>query len=223
MKRASPLAIALLILVGPLLLLTASRATAETPAASDFVASWTRYDLPVVEGIAERSWTFGPAPFSEVVEIPAAEHSSERRSAQYFDKGRIEEIDEIESEADAGAVRFSTLVSDLVAGRTLLGDGQYSDLDPIDIAVAGDADDPEAVDLRDDRRSGEQPPFNEGETLTTRVDGSRKRPGRSWPGPTSGSRPVFSSPETDHRIASVFWEFMTSSGTIWTDLQFETS
>ncbi|MEO7909056.1 MAG: hypothetical protein ABIV47_05345, partial [Roseiflexaceae bacterium] len=74
-------------------------ATQQTFAAPDpgatFQSVWARYDRPVANQRAGRSWTWGPAPISTLLHedfspSPQPPLPDGKRTVQYFDKGRME-------------------------------------------------------------------------------------------------------------------------------------
>src|SRR5690606_35166227 len=68
----------------------ATSALAATPANQHFMRVWQRTDLPVVEGISNRTWMWGPKANTEALSEPYAESPGGQRTVQYFDKARME-------------------------------------------------------------------------------------------------------------------------------------
>ncbi len=77
---------------GYVLLTTALIVTLAAPALAAttpvFQRTWNRQDLPVEQGIANRSWTWGPALISAVLNEPYYNAPGNQRQAQFFDKSR---------------------------------------------------------------------------------------------------------------------------------------
>lgn len=86
-----------------------------------FAERWQLYDQPVAAGLADRSWTWGPYPRTEVVQeryYVAESDEWRERSVQYFDKGRMEINN---PEADPAALWYVTsgrLPVDLMLAKT---------------------------------------------------------------------------------------------------------
>src|SRR5262245_57227285 len=55
-----------------------------------FARVWDRQDRPVAEQVTDRSWTWGPAPISDLVRENYVEAPEGKRVVQYFDKSRME-------------------------------------------------------------------------------------------------------------------------------------
>jgi hypothetical protein len=75
------------------LLLLAQPAFAAPAAGEVFAQRWQHYDQAVAARQAERSWTWGPYPYSEVMSeryYVAESNEWRERTVQYFDKGRME-------------------------------------------------------------------------------------------------------------------------------------
>jgi hypothetical protein len=58
-----------------------------------FRRTWQRQDLPVVEQVSGRSWTWGPAPISDLLRETLVDSPEGTRAVQYFDKSRMEDND----------------------------------------------------------------------------------------------------------------------------------
>jgi hypothetical protein len=107
------------------------------------------------------------------------------------------------------------LATEMITGRMQIGDNEHIDWGPADVYIAGDHDGG-APTYADFVPLMEVPPLSEGETIiqTLSSDG------------TQGQDPFLEAygvtaqeyvPDTDHRVASVFWNFMTSQGPIIDD------
>ena len=73
-----------------LLAATIAPAAAVIEAEEAFYNTWARTDMPVDSGMVDRTWMWGPAPNTEVLAEPYAEHPIGERPVQYFDKSRME-------------------------------------------------------------------------------------------------------------------------------------
>jgi hypothetical protein len=149
---------------------------------------------------------------------PYAEAPSGQRAVRYYDKSRMELTDPT---ADPSAPWFVTnglLVRDLVTGQRQVGDGEFEQRAPASIPVAGDADDgaiPTYAALQSLLGAGPAPA---GAPITERLsaDGAKAEDAAlSSYGVTAGT--LVSEPGIEHRVASVFWQFMNSSGLVIED------
>ena len=144
---------------------------------------------------------------------PYVESPNGQRTVQYFDKTRMEITHPDGDRSSIWYVTNGLLAEELITGRLQLGDNTFEQHDPAQVNVAGDANDPngptyatfntlmgygaipngwmitQTVD-----RAG-----NVGATPASRATTSRRRRGRT----------------TNHNVASVFWDFMNSSGTVF--------
>lgn len=103
-----------------------------------FARVWVRQDKAVVEQVSGRSWTWGPAPISEVRREAFAEGVEGQRTVQYFDKSRMEINDPT---ADPNATWYVTnglLPIELMTGRIQTGFSQFEFHGPARIAAIGD-------------------------------------------------------------------------------------
>jgi hypothetical protein len=194
--------------------------TATPFSAPAFESLWSRTDQPVADQQADRTWSWGSAPF-----VPArfefyAQSPDNQRQVLYFDKSRMEIS---HPEADPASIWYVTnglLVIEMMTGQIQVGDAQYQPGAAAEVNVAGDLDDPRGVTyatlagLRDASAHPE-------DSLITSVltsDGSLSDD------PSLADHEVSAgplAPETGHRTASVFWEFMNSQGTILEDGAFQ--
>jgi hypothetical protein len=137
---------------------------------------------------------------------------------QYFDKARMELTNPDTDPSSIWYVTNGLLVVELVTGRMQIGDVGFQLRRPAQVNVAGDPDDPDGPtyatfgSLRDD------PPQPDGAVIIDRLarDGSVvAEPSLAAFGVTAEQR--VQAPGLDHRVASVFWEFMHASGMVWDD------
>ncbi|MFP4440138.1 MAG: hypothetical protein ACLFVO_23130 [Chloroflexaceae bacterium] len=131
-----------LVMIITTLFITALIVTLATPALAAttpaFQRVWNRQDLPVEQGVATRSWSWGPAPISAVLNEPYYNAPGNQRQVQYFDKSRMEIND---PSADATANWYVTnglLPVELITGRLQLGHATFADLEPAAISAIGD-------------------------------------------------------------------------------------
>ncbi|RIK43187.1 MAG: hypothetical protein DCC58_09960 [Chloroflexi bacterium] len=187
------------------------------PAANDaFNATWARSDKPVADGVANRTWLWGPGPINNIEVEPYAESPGGMREVRYYDKARMEVTHPDGDPSNPWYVTNGLLVWELIHGKVQLGDYTFEERAPAEINVAGDLDAPNAPTYATMQLLLYVPAFNAGETLIYRID----RDGEITQDPTLaayGATTAFhvQQPGLDHQVASPFWEFMNSSGTIW--------
>jgi len=105
-----------------------------------FARVWDRQDRAVAEQVSDRSWTWGPAPISELTRENYVEAPEGRRAVQYFDKSRMEINDPT---ADPNATWYVTnglLPIELMTGRMQVGNNQFEFRGPARISAIGDPD-----------------------------------------------------------------------------------
>lgn len=186
---------------------------------------WNRLDLPVRAGEVDRTWLWGPAPITEALEEPYVDAPGGVRTVQYFDKSRMEIND---PDADANANWYVTtglLVVEMVYGHYQVGDNEVDDSPtPADrpiLDVVGDEVVPTYAEIQSTGLDIAEP-IPEGNSITqTIVDGSVVSQ-EEFQEYNVVSEVIVENGSTEHAIASVFWEFMTSEGVIWQDGDFLT-
>lgn len=104
----------------------------------EFLALWELSDGDVADGMASRTWLWGPPVPSGALREPYAEASGGERLVEYFDKGRMEINDENRDPTDPWYVTSGLLTVELVTGRMQVGNEVFEDLEPAQIPVAGD-------------------------------------------------------------------------------------
>jgi hypothetical protein len=191
-------------------------------ASEHFYDRWARTDLPVEQGIVARTWMWGPEPYTEGMFEPYADSPDGERLVQYFDKSRMEITYPNRPDDNLWYVTNGLLVVEMVDGRIQVGDDDFVDSTPAQIPIAGDPNDafgPTYADINDYGLRGE-PATTVGTTLDmTLQNGSVVQDGGyAGYGVTAGYRVTV--PNIDHTVASVFWGFMNSSGTVFVDGQY---
>lgn len=196
------LLIAALVVSGSILRGDPVQHVSEEPA---FDATWARTDLPVSDGVEARTWFWGPAANSDLMEEPNELAPHGVQTVQYFDKARMELPDPDADPKSPGYVLAGLLVSELVSNS---GMGAAS------ITVAGDLGDPDGVTYATIGTLVDARAIDSGTTLASRID-SDGTVTEDESLAEFGVTAEYYIVETDHTIASVFWEFLNSSGTVW--------
>ena len=187
-----------------------------------FERTWNRTDKPVEDGQAVRTWVYGSlvseGEMEEYAESPGGE-----RQVQYFDKARMEITHPDAVDDGLWYVTTGLLVVEMMTGQLQIGDATFAEREPADIPVAGDPDDadsPTYADLADLR---DEPAAADGAALTQMLHTGghiMDDPSLAVHGVTAAQRVTV--PGIDHQIASVFWDYMNSSGIVWEDDAFAT-
>ena len=179
----------------------------------NFERTWSRTDLPVATGEVDRTWMWGPEGHTEAFLEPYLDAPGEERLVQYMDKSRMEDN---AYRADAPwDVTNGLLATELITGRIQLGDQTFEQHTPANVHFAGDPhpDSPTYAMMTD---LLDVEPLPADETIVQTIDGDGNvgtNPDLSTYGVTAYNYVI----ETDHMVASVFWDFMTSSGTVYED------
>ncbi|MEX1158705.1 MAG: hypothetical protein WEC79_07240, partial [Thermomicrobiales bacterium] len=116
-------------------------ALANAPGNDAFQSVWARTDKPVFDGLAIRSWLWGPVANSGVLREPYAESPDGMRDVQYFDKSRMEITHPEALNDGVWYVTNGLLVNELVSGAMQTGDARFEEGEPASVNVAGDPDD----------------------------------------------------------------------------------
>jgi spore germination protein GerM len=184
-----------------------------------FETRWARTDLPVEQGEISRTWMWGPKPYTEGMMEDYADSPGGERLVQYFDKSRME-INHPDSPDDSvWYVTNGLLVVEMVDGRMQVGDEEFVDAAPAQVQIAGDPNVVDAPTYADINSYGLRglPASGIGAVIDqTLVDGEIVQDPRfAEYGVTAAYR--VSVPNVDHTVASVFWDFMNSAGTVYVD------
>jgi hypothetical protein len=186
-----------------------------TPIATGaFAGTWARTDRPVLEGVAHRTWIWGPGPFTGPIGEPYAEAPGGVRLVQYFDKTRMELTDPAADPRSPWYVTNGLLAKELVTGQLQLGQDTFEPHPPAAVNIAGDADDPDGPTYASFSGLLGAPPLLTGQVIAQTVD----RAGSVGENPELAAYGVTAAafvPETNHTVASVFWEFMNSAGPVY--------
>jgi hypothetical protein len=205
------LALAAMLLAPALAALPVRPAAAATGFANQaFQTAWTRTDLPVEDLSVKRSWVWGPQPLNTLQE-PYVQSPNQTRQVQYFDKSRME----INNPA-TNVVTNGLLATELIRGRLQFGDAydaEGEERGPARVNVAGDDDDTSGPQYASFTRHLKEAPLPEGAPVTQTID----REGDIGDDASKAARGVTAGvyvPETNGRVASVFWDYLQTTGPV---------
>lgn len=187
-------------------------AMAEDPANDEFERTWERTDRPVATSDVSRTWAWGPSGFTPDCMEPYYTSTAGEREVQYFDKSRMEITDPLADSNSDWYVTQGLLATEMITGRMQIGDHEYLDWRPADVHIAGDAGGG-APSYSDFAGLMDAAALGQGEAITQTMDST----GSVGDDPSLADYGVTAEEyvdDTDHRIASVFWDFMNSQGPI---------
>ncbi|TVR74443.1 MAG: hypothetical protein EA415_05690 [Sphaerobacteraceae bacterium] len=181
----------------------------------EFYDVWARTDRPVQEGATQRTWMWGPGANTPLIQEPYVEAGDNQlRDVQYTDKSRMEMP---WNDADPESPWFITqglLAYEMMTGQVQVGDELFVPAFPAEIQVAGD---PGSAGPTYATMAGvmDHDPRSEGNEIVDviTVDGYIFQ--NENLGPAFGVTDDYWVQETGFYVASVFWDFMQSTGTIW--------
>jgi hypothetical protein len=214
-RRGGAILIAIALLVSSII-----PAMAVIEAEEAFLNTWYRTDYPVQVTDLDRTWMWGPAPATTILGEEYDEHPIQMRPVQYWDKSRMEVNNPNTDPNDLWYVTNGLLAKELMTGRMQFGHARHVQFEPADVHIAGDPD-------------AGGPTY---ETFGSLMDVRSVPPGSTIPAvPITqtvdadgviGEEEALAeyevlvahyAPETDHVIASVFWDFMNASGPVAPD------
>ncbi|CAN5661375.1 hypothetical protein BH23CHL2_BH23CHL2_20710 [soil metagenome] len=198
------------------LILASSTALAAPPANRYFDNTWQRTDRPVAEQQVSRTWMWGPDALTGPLNEPYTDAPGLFRTVQYFDKSRMEITYPADDPNSIWYVTNGLLAQELITGRMQFGDAAIEHYEPAEINVAGDSDDPDGPTYASFQRIGTPPLGFSEDPRITRIS----RDGTLTDDPSLAEYDIYSNYyviETNHRVAEPFWEFMNSSGPVYSD------
>ncbi|HEX5165534.1 MAG TPA: S8 family serine peptidase [Thermomicrobiales bacterium] len=207
--------------------LTIDDDTPQVPNAVDypeFLRTWQRTDEPVKQLVAQRTWMWGDGQASDAMVEAYADAPGGYRSVKYFDKSRMEVNDPNEDNTQSWYVTNGLLSKELITGQMQMGDDAFVDHGPAEVPVAGDPNDANGPTYATFTDLLDAAPAQSGSMLTQRIDRNgtvTDDPSLAQYGVTAAS--LVEVPGIRHQVASPFWEFMNSTGTIYANGQYLTS
>jgi len=170
-----------------------------------YTSTYNRYDGPVLSGAVKRGFIWGPQVNSNRVEA-YADAPGGQRQVWYFDKGRLEL-----NNPQTAQITSGLLVNELVTGQIQTGDAARETRAPAAVAVAGDAGAPGAITYATLNGVRSAAPRAVGSPITEQL-----QPNGSVSIVTSGDATGVTTAafikETNHAVASVFWQYLNSTG-----------
>lgn len=174
--------------------------------------NWFVSDSPVASGAVSRTWLWGINPHAHEYESYAdAQHGT--RLVYYFDKSRMEVTDPLHDRADRWYVTNGLLVTELITGNLQLGDTQFEARAAANVNVAGDPDDDQGPTYASFTNLLHMPAIAQDNAALLTIDRSGRVDANSRYG-DYGVTAAYYVPETGHRVASVFWDYLNSAGLI---------
>ena len=195
------------------------------PAAASFADPafervWGRTDYLVAIGQVARSWYWGPAPNSALVE-PYAEGPGRVHQVQYFDKSRMEINNPSGDPNSKWYVTNGLLTIELISGRIQVGNTQWVAKagGPAPIPLASDTDDPNAPTYASFANLANTPlgDHRVGDRTDQPVLEAVTRAGQVVAAPEKATYNVYYrhyEPATGHNIPTVFWDFLNAPGPV---------
>lgn len=187
-------------------------ASAAPRRADSFQQAWARTDEPVAKGAVNRTWMWGPEPLIDPLLERYAQSPGGWREVQYFDKTRMEINNPLADESDGWYVTNGLLAKELITGSLQIGDTTFEQHAPANVNIAGDLDSA-APTYAAFRPLMSARPLREGEPIVGFIDST----GRVNDDAGLASFGVVAARYvqlTNHTVASVFWDFMNSTGLV---------
>jgi Tol biopolymer transport system component len=171
--------------------------------------TWAREDRPVAAG-ESRTWLWGPGHFDVRVE-EYDEAPDGFRAVRYLDKSRMEITNPQGDRGSRWYVTNGLLVVELITGRLQVGDDRFVERAPANVPVAGDANDPHGPTYATLGSVLNAPPLEVGQEVRATINRNGQI-GADGPGGVTAAHYV---PQTNHTVASVFWDYLNSTGPVW--------
>ncbi len=181
-----------------------------------FTRTWQRTDEPVRQLAVTRTWMWGNEPFTGALTEAYAEAPGHERTVQYYDKSRMEITNPGGDAQQLWYVTNGLLVRELITGQMQVGDAQFEPHTPAEVNAAGDPGGTTGPTYASFAGLLDAAPLDEGAAIVQQLD----RAGNVTSDDQLASYGVTAAfhvqePGLDHRVASVFWDFMNSEGLIY--------
>ncbi len=196
-----------------------ARSPAQLDPAEAFDRTWSRTDLAVSQGVTSRTWMWGPQANTTIGQESYAEGAGGLRTVVYYDKSRMEITNPDGDSSSPWYVTNGLLALELMTGAMQYGNDSFQQYAPAEVNVAGDADDSYGPTYASLSGVMDEAPRATGEVITEWIgrSGSIYNEGDLA---TYGVTASYFEPVTNHTVASVFWDFMNSSGLVWENGQY---
>jgi hypothetical protein len=189
------------------------------PFANDaFYKNWERTDRPVLEGEADWTWIWGPKPFTDPMIEEYEDSPSGMRLVQYFDKSR-KEINHPDADRDElWYVTNGLLVIEMVEEKIQIS---YEDWmpwpEPADQNIVGDPDDEDGITYADIKELDlrDKPALEEGTLIKQTIVNGEVVEDEDFAEYEVTAERRYTVDGIDHTVASVFWDFMNATGTVY--------
>ena len=181
-----------------------------------FQSTWSYNDQVVANQTVNRTWMWGPQPNGDAIVEPYWDSTAGWRLVQYFDKTRMEITHPNGDQSSIWYVTNGLLAKELITGNMQIGDDKFVQYAPAQVNVAGDANDPNGPTYATFNALMGFAALPNGLTITQTVDRSGSVSDDNSLASYGVTALDVGSP-TNHSVASVFWDFMTSSGPVETD------
>ncbi len=170
-----------------------------------YADTYNQYDGPVLSGAVKRGFIWGPQVNSVRTE-PYTDAPGGQRQVWYFDKGRLELTN-----PQTGQITSGLLVNELVTGQVQMGDATRETRAPAQVSVAGDPGALSAITYATMNGVRAASPRTIGSPITDQLQSD----GTVRPATSSDATGVTTANfirETNHTVASVFSQYLTSTG-----------
>lgn len=185
-----------------------------------FANVWQTADQPVDSQAAHRTWLWGPYAFA-VDQEPYSQTAHGDRLVAYFDKARMEINNPYGDQSNPWFVTSGLLATEMITGELQTGDNSFQQKAPANVPVAGDPNDPNGPRYSSfTKLLGSTPPAA-GSVITQTVDAS----GNVGQDQHFAQYNVTAGdliPETNHRVASVFAQYLQSNGIVLQNGKYQT-
>jgi hypothetical protein len=135
-----------------------------------FEDRWERLDRPVAEFGVDRTYWWGPAPYTPGLMEEYEQSPGGERLVQYVDKSRMEIINPNGDADELWHVTSGFLVVEMTEGRIQIGDASFREAEPADVPVAGVPDNPYGPTYAKLAERLDDPPLEENAMIADRID-----------------------------------------------------